>query len=66
VQAERFDPDGDYVRRYVPQLGHLAGASVHRPWKATTGYDHGYPRRVVDHAEERAEALRRYEDARDA
>lgn len=61
AQGERFDPDGDYVRRWVPQLRHLAGAAVHRPWQATGGYDHGYPRRIVDHAEERREALRRYQ-----
>ena len=32
-QAERFDPSGDYVRRYVPELAELEGASVHRPWE---------------------------------
>ncbi len=58
-QGERFDADGDYVRRYVPELGHLTGKRAHRPWDAPDGYDHGYPRRIVDHAAERAEALRR-------
>jgi deoxyribodipyrimidine photo-lyase len=66
VQGEKFDPDGDYVRRYVPELAHVPGGAVHQPWKAQGGYDHGYPERVVDHARERAEALRRYADARDA
>jgi deoxyribodipyrimidine photo-lyase len=32
-QARRFDPDGEYVRRYVPELASLAGRSVHEPWK---------------------------------
>ena len=32
-QAARFDPDGDYVRRYVPELASLAGPAVHTPWK---------------------------------
>ncbi|WP_053204760.1 cryptochrome/photolyase family protein [Jiangella muralis] len=31
-QAKRFDPDGAYVRRYVPELAHLDGAAVHTPW----------------------------------
>jgi len=31
-QAERFDPDGEYVRRWVPELAGVAGAAVHRPW----------------------------------
>nr|WP_281497228.1 deoxyribodipyrimidine photo-lyase [Ornithinimicrobium sp. F0845] len=64
TQGERFDPDGTYVRRWVPELGHLPGGSVHRPWDHPKGYTHGYPRRIVDHAEERREALRRYHAAR--
>jgi len=32
-QAERFDPDGDYVRRYVEELSGVEGAAVHEPWK---------------------------------
>ncbi len=64
LQGERFDPLGDYVRRYVPELAHVPGAAVHQPWAAAGGYDHGYPERMVDHAAERAEALRRYADAR--
>jgi deoxyribodipyrimidine photo-lyase len=59
-QARRFDPEGDYVRRYVPELAHLPGASAHEPWTVEDGYARGYPERVVDHAEERTEALRRY------
>jgi deoxyribodipyrimidine photo-lyase len=34
AQAKRFDPDGDYVRRFVPELEGLEGASVHEPWLA--------------------------------
>ncbi|WP_413454281.1 deoxyribodipyrimidine photo-lyase [Georgenia phoenicis] len=63
-QGERFDPDGDYVRRYVPELAHIPGAAVHQPWRVPDGLAHGYPERIVDHAAERAEALRRYEEAR--
>ncbi|MFB9961774.1 cryptochrome/photolyase family protein [Sinosporangium siamense] len=32
-QAKRFDPEGDYVRRYVPELSHLPDRAVHEPWK---------------------------------
>jgi deoxyribodipyrimidine photo-lyase len=32
-QAERFDPDGEYVRRYVPELAGVEGKAVHEPWK---------------------------------
>ncbi|HRW39721.1 MAG: deoxyribodipyrimidine photo-lyase [Acidimicrobiales bacterium] len=62
-QGQRFDPDGDYVRRYVPELRDLDGKAVHEPWAAgddlfTSALD--YPERIVDHAAEREEALARY------
>ena len=63
-QGLRFDPAGDYVRRYVPELAHLPGPAVHEPWNHPDGYAHGYPERILDHAQERREALRRYESAR--
>ena len=61
TQGLRFDPDGDYVRRWVPELAHVRGAAAHEPWEVADGYEHGYPRRIVDHAEERLEALARVE-----
>ena len=64
TQGQRFDPDGDYVRRWVPELGHVRGKGAHEPWKADDGYAEGYPERIVDHARERERALERYEKAR--
>lgn len=65
TQGERFDPNGDYVRRWIPELGHLPGAQAHSPWNAVGGYDHGYPARLVDHAVQRRVALDRFERARE-
>ncbi|GAA1424250.1 deoxyribodipyrimidine photo-lyase [Agrococcus citreus] len=59
LQGQKFDPDGDYVRRWVPELAHIPGAAVHEPWKAAEGYAHGYTPRILDHAAERREALDR-------
>jgi deoxyribodipyrimidine photo-lyase len=64
TQGQKFDPDGSYVRRWVPELAHVEGRRAHEPWKVADGYDRGYPDPVVDHNEERAEALRRYAVAR--
>lgn len=59
TQGIRFDPHGDYVRRWVPELAHIEGAAVHEPWLLLDGLTQGYPERIVDHAEERTEALSR-------
>ena len=64
AQGRKLDPDGRYIRRWVPELRHLPGRAVHEPWKAPDGYAHGYPEPIVDHAAEREEALRRYQAAR--
>jgi deoxyribodipyrimidine photo-lyase len=63
-QGLRFDPAGDYVRRWVPELAHVPGAAVHEPWLLENGYDEGYPQRLVDHDAERREALTRYQSTR--
>lgn len=64
TQGEKFDPHGDYVRRYVPELRHIPGKAVHAPWKVNGAHDAGYPHPIIDHSEERREALARYEAAR--
>ena len=64
-QAERFDPDGEYVRRWVPELEGMPGKAVHRPWAAPLESP-AYPAPIVDHARERAVALERYRAVRDA
>jgi deoxyribodipyrimidine photo-lyase len=61
TQGERFDPDGDYVRRFVPELRGVPGKAVHRPWQLPGGVPDGYPEPIVDHVAERREALARYE-----
>jgi deoxyribodipyrimidine photo-lyase len=50
-QAERFDPGGDYVRRYLPELESVRGKDVFRPW-LMDGFDRlDYPEPLVDHDE---------------
>ncbi len=49
-QARRFDPQGEYVRRYVTELAAVAGGAVHEPWKlpASARRGLGYPAPVID------------------
>ncbi len=63
TQGQKFDPDGGYLRRWVPELAELSGRAVHEPW-TLPALPSGYPARVVEHARERAEALERYSRAR--
>ncbi len=62
-QAERFDSNGAYVRRWVPELGGLPGKAIHRPWNAPLE-SRGYLTPIVDHARERVVALTRFRTAR--
>ncbi len=58
LQGEKFDPRGDYVRRWVPELGGLPAEVIHRPWEAKTPLPlEIYPQRIVDHARARDRAL---------
>lgn len=64
-QAKRFDPNGTYIRRWVPELADLDAAVIHEPWRLDPGPPNGYPLPIVDHAEEREESLRRYSQTAD-
>lgn len=59
-QGEKFDPTGDYVRRYVPELAGLDTKNIHDPSGLGLLAPPGYPAPMVDHAAERNEALLRY------
>jgi deoxyribodipyrimidine photo-lyase len=67
-QMQSYDPDGAYVRRYVPELGGVPDEYLREPWtmpdelqrqtRCVIGVD--YPAPIVDHAQARREALERY------
>jgi len=65
LQGEKFDPKGDYVRHYVPEVARLSPKYIHTPWAASpvelaaAGVKLGqtYPRPIVDHETARNSAL---------
>ncbi len=61
-QSEKFDPQGKFIRRYVPELATFDDKAIHAPWQAKTtppGFRLGldYPHPIVDHAVQREKAL---------
>ncbi|WP_418277952.1 cryptochrome/photolyase family protein [Isoptericola jiangsuensis] len=63
TQGAKFDPDGRYVRRWVPELRDIEGGRVHEPWKLDTP-PAGYPAPLVDHRHERQVSLDDFQRAR--
>lgn len=67
-QSEKFDAEGKFIRRYVPELAGLSGKSIHAPWLVgelelqAAGIELGktYPQPIVNHAEAREKTLERY------
>lgn len=72
TQGEKFDPNGDYVRKYVPELKAMPNKFIHRPWEAPkqvmrqAGVELGktYPNPIVDHKFARERALGNYKNIR--
>ncbi len=73
LQGEKFDPQGDYVRRWVPELADMPERWIHRPWEApplesaAAGVRLGttYPPPIVDHRSARDRALAAFEEVKD-
>jgi deoxyribodipyrimidine photo-lyase len=76
LQSKRLDPEGAYIRRFVPELARVPAAKLHEPWTMTAadqrtagcriGAGGDYPEPIVDHEAERRVALRLFEEAKGA
>jgi deoxyribodipyrimidine photo-lyase len=73
TQSERFDADGRFIRRYVPEIAALDAREIHAPWRVAPAVQRAksvvigrdYPPPIVDHAAARAQALALYRKARE-
>ncbi|KAG9232939.1 putative Deoxyribodipyrimidine photo-lyase [Amylocarpus encephaloides] len=65
LQSERFDKEGEYIRKWVPELRGVGGNAIHDPYERGAGREAkkgGYPERIVRHKESRERCLARYKE----
>ncbi|KAI1093999.1 deoxyribodipyrimidine photo-lyase [Rostrohypoxylon terebratum] len=63
LQSEKFDADGDYIRKWLPELAQIKGKAIHDPYgrgAAAQAKKAGYPEPIVDHKDSRERALKMY------
>ncbi len=64
LQSQKFDPNGIYIRRWVPELACLNNVAIHAPWESTDAASIystiNYPRPIINHSESRSKALAYY------
>lgn len=68
LQSKKFDPNGEYIRKWVPELAKLDNTAIHAPWEASAielkaagiELDKTYPRPLVNHQEARNKALQEF------
>lgn len=63
LQSEKFDADGEYIRKWIPELAAIKGNAIHAPYgrgAAKEAEKAGYPKPIVDHKQSRDRALARY------
>ena len=60
IQGEKFDPEGNYVREWVPEICRLPNKIIHKPWENPTPIGN-YPEPIVDHRVARRRALNAYQ-----
>lgn len=63
LQSRKFDPDGEFIRRWCPELAHLDAQEIHWPHEGGLFRESAYPRPIVDHQTQRVRALGLYASA---
>ena len=69
LQGQKFDPTGDYVKKWLPELLNIPKEFIHKPWdidEEVKGFELGknYPKPIVDHVEARNAALAAFKSLR--
>ncbi len=64
-QSEKIDPEGEYIRHWVPELAKVKGKAIHAPYERLTPAEFaklGYPKPIVEHKSARERAIRRFKE----
>ena len=68
TQSRKFDPDGEFIKKYIPELESFSKSEIHEPWKNPNGnllkQGHKYPSRIIEHDEARKKTLERFNKVR--
>jgi deoxyribodipyrimidine photo-lyase len=64
TQSLRFDPQGKFIKKYVPELDKLSEDEIHSPWLSQNTNKINYPKPIVDHAAQRIKALALYKSVK--
>ncbi|KAK8064102.1 deoxyribodipyrimidine photo-lyase [Apiospora saccharicola] len=65
LQSEKFDPDGEFIRKYLPELRGITGKAIHDPYGRGAGVQAkkaGYPQMIVEHKASRQKAIDMYKE----
>jgi len=65
LQSKRYDSNGEYIRKYVPELAALDPGTIHEPWKKPEEERNGYPNPIIEHSFARERALATYAKVRE-
>ncbi|WP_286862330.1 FAD-binding domain-containing protein, partial [Acinetobacter sp. UBA3461] len=61
-QSQRFDPNGDYIREWVPELAHLDAKTIHEPYAKNPDLGLDYPKPIVDLKQSRIRAIEAFKN----
>ncbi|MEY3300892.1 MAG: hypothetical protein RLY73_314 [Pseudomonadota bacterium] len=64
TQSLRFDPQGKFIKKYIPELDHCSDDEIHSPWLSQNAHKMSYPMPIIDHASQRIKALALYKSAK--
>ncbi|MCE0495020.1 deoxyribodipyrimidine photo-lyase [Vibrio salinus] len=64
-QSKKFDAEGLFIKRWIPELAHVPAQYIHEPWRWKGATNLSYPSPIVDHGEERKVTLELYRVAKD-